>query len=108
MNEGAYPITFEADLPNRVARWRPLVHWLLLIPQYVVLYLLGLVAGAVVIVAWLIAVFTATVPLSLARMLALYLRYSARVQAYSLFLHGTYPPFAFPDTMEEDRKSVGE
>jgi len=101
MNEGAYPITFEADLPNRVARWRPLVHWLLLIPQYIVLYLLGLVAGVVVIVAWLMAVFTATVPLGLARLLALYLRYSARVQAYSLFLHGTYPPFEFPDTMED-------
>lgn len=101
MMENRYPITIEFDLPDRVARWRPLVHWLLLIPQYIVLYFLGLVSGVLVIVAWLMGVFTATVPLGLSRFLALYLRYSTRVQAYSLFLHGTYPPFEFPDTMED-------
>ena len=31
-----YPVTFDLDAPLEVARWRPLVHWLLGIPQFIV------------------------------------------------------------------------
>src|SRR5947209_7949500 len=40
MAEAAYPVTLELDAPLEIARWRPLVHWLLSIPHYIVLYIL--------------------------------------------------------------------
>lgn len=32
-----YPVTVSVDTPDRIANWRPLVHWLLVIPHYLVL-----------------------------------------------------------------------
>ena len=43
----AYPATLTLDTPERIANWRPLVHWLLAIPHIVVLYVLGIVAEVV-------------------------------------------------------------
>lgn len=96
-----YPIVVDAALPERVSRWRPLVHWLLLIPQYIVLWALGVVTSALVFVSWFIGVFTGQIPLGILRFIAMYLRYSARVQSYVLFLHGVYPPFEFEDSMDD-------
>lgn len=96
-----YPIVVDAALPERVSRWRPLVHWLLLIPQYIVLWALGVVTSALVFVSWFIGVFTGQIPQGILRFIAMYLRYSARVQSYVLFLHGVYPPFEFEDSMDD-------
>lgn len=96
-----YPITLQVELPERVARWRPLVHWLLLIPQYVVRWALGTVAGILAFIAWLMGVFTGRIPLGLAKFITMFLRYSARIQIYALYLNTTYPPFEFADTMAD-------
>ena len=53
-----------------------------------------LVAGIVVVIAWFTGVILGKVPRTLLDLIAMYLRYSASVNAYAGFLHSTYPPFA--------------
>lgn len=101
---GGYPVTITFDLPDRVARWRPLVQWILAIPHFVVLWALGVVAGIVVVIAWFTGVILGKVPRTLLDLIAMYLRYSASVNAYAGFLHGTYPPFAIDSSTADPGK----
>lgn len=91
----AYPATFEADPADRIANWRPLVQWILAIPHFLILYGLQIVARAVAVVAWFAIVFTGRMPVGLANLLCLYIRYNNRATAYAGFLREEYPPFAF-------------
>jgi len=92
---GAYPVTLTFDSPEKIARWRPLVHWLLAIPHFVILYVLGIVAEVLAIIAWFAGVFTGKIPEGLQKPIAMYVRYNARVTTYALFQREEYPPFAF-------------
>ncbi|MCW2781535.1 MAG: hypothetical protein JWR35_1984 [Marmoricola sp.] len=91
----AYPVSFSFDPPETVARWRPLVHWLLAIPHFVVLYALAIVASVFTVIAWFAGVFTGKIPEGIQGPIAMYLRYNVRVTTYLMFLRGDYPPFAF-------------
>ena len=91
----AYPATLAVDTPDTIARWRPLVHWLLAIPHYVVAYVLQAVSLVIAVVAWFMIVFTGRVSPDLLDVQAMILRYITRVGAYVGFLHEQYPPFEF-------------
>lgn len=97
----AYPATLELTADERVARWRPLVHWLLALPHLVIANVLGNVASLVAILSWFAIVFTGTLPPGLADFQVLVLRYTARSYAYALWLHEEYPPFEFPTTHDD-------
>lgn len=90
-----YPATFTFDPPAKIARWRPLVHWLLAIPHFIIIYILGIVAEVLAFVAWILGVFTGKVPEGILGVIAMYVRYSTRVGAYVSFLKEEYPPFTF-------------
>ena len=90
-----YPVSLEFDTPEKIARWRPLVHWLLAIPHFVVAYVLSIVAGILVIVAWFAGVFAGKIPDGILRPMVMTQRYSTRVAGYVLFLREEYPPFFF-------------
>jgi len=92
---GGYPVTFTFDSPGAIARWRPLVHWLLVIPHIIVLYVLNLVAGVLVFVAWIVGVITGKIPEGIQGIIVAAVRYQARVVTYELFLRPEYPPFAW-------------
>jgi len=92
---GAYPITLTFDSPEKIARWRPLVHWLLAIPHFVILYVLGIVAQVLAFIGWFAGVFAGKIPDGLQKPIAMYVRYNARVTTYALFQREEYPPFAF-------------
>ena len=47
-----YPARLDIAYTEPIARWRPLVHWLLVIPYYLVAYVLLLVAYVVVFIAF--------------------------------------------------------
>jgi Domain of unknown function (DUF4389) len=96
-----YPAAFSFDPPEKIANWRPLVHWLLVIPHFIVLYVLGLVSQIVGVVSWFIILFTGALPDGLANLQAMYLRYSTRTYTYAAFMREEYPPFAF-DTAAAD------
>ena len=83
------------DYPERIDNWRPIVQWLLVIPHFLILDGLQLVARAVAVIGWFAILFTGKLPEGLAKLLSLYVRYSNRAWAYAGFLREEYPPFAF-------------
>ena len=100
-----YPASLQIDTPERIANWRPLVHWLLLIPHYVVLLVLAAVSLVAVLVSWFVVVLTAKLPAGIAGLQAMYLRYSTVVGAYANFLTTQYPPFDFDTSLEDPGRS---
>ena len=92
----AYPVRFTFDPPEHIARWRPLVAWLLVIPHLVILYVVQFVAEVCVFIGWFAILFTGRLPEGLARFPVMMLRYQTRVMTYSVFMQEEYPPFAFP------------
>ena len=92
---GGYPVSFQFASPGKIARWRPLVHWLLAIPHFFMLYILNIVSSVLVVVAWFTGVFAGKVPTGVQGLIIAYIRYSARLQTYLMFMREEYPPFSF-------------
>jgi hypothetical protein len=91
-----FPLQLDLDAPDTIARWRPLVHWLLAIPQVIVLYALGIVEGVVWILAWFAILFTGQMPDSFFGFIVMTHRYQWRVASYLFFMREDYPQFEFP------------
>ena len=82
------------DVEGDLNRWLPLVKWLLAIPHYIVLVVLGLLAVIAVIVAWFAILITGRFPRGLFDFVVGVLRWALRVQAYAfLLVTDRYPPF---------------
>jgi hypothetical protein len=90
-----FPLQLDLNAPLRVARWRPLIHWLLAVPQVLVLYVLFLVQGVVTFIAWFAILFTGKMPDGLFNFTAMTMRYQWRVSSFLLFMREGYPPFDF-------------
>lgn len=97
----SYPVDLQLDAPREVANWRPLVHWLLVIPQSIVASVLGSVGGVLAVIAWFIILFTGRLPAGIANFLCLVFRYQARTYSYALWLRESYPPFEFEVTQDD-------
>lgn len=97
----AYPVQLDLEAPLEVARWRPLVHWLLAIPHIVVLYVLGIVLAVLVFVSWFAILFTGNVPRGIFDFMAMIYRYQWRANSYMLFLREPYPPFDFTASSDD-------
>jgi len=97
-----YPaqLGFEGGL--RIARWRPLVHWLLAIPQLLIAAALGTLRGVLTLVSFFTVIFTKQIPRSLFDMIAMTYRYEWRATSYALFLREDYPPFDFRPASNDD------
>jgi hypothetical protein len=86
----AYP-----DVERDLSRWMPLVKWLLVLPHVVVLSVLWAAVVIVWIIAWFAIVFTGRYPQGLFDFVVGVMRWSLRVDAYSLLLTtDEYPPFS--------------
>ena len=83
------------DVPRDLNRWLPLVKWLLAIPHYIVLFVLGVLAFFAVVIAWFAILVTGRYPRGLFDFVVGVGRWSLRVQAYAfLLLTDRYPPFS--------------
>ena len=83
------------DVGQDLNRWLPLVKWLLAIPHYIVLAVLGLVAIIAVVIAWFAILFTGRYPRALFDYVVGVTRWALRVQAYAfLLVTDRYPPFS--------------
>jgi hypothetical protein len=71
------------------------VKGIILIPHFIVLYVLGLVVGLCQLVAWIPVLFTGVYPGWAYQLVSGYILWSARVYAYLLGLTDAYPPFSF-------------
>ena len=90
-----YPVQLDLEAPLEVARWRPLVHWLLVIPHWVILYFLGIALAVLAFISWFAILFTGNIPRGLFDFMAMVLRYQWRTYSYISWMREPYPPFDF-------------
>ena len=86
---------FVLDSPYEIANWRPLVHWLMYIPHYAVLYVLQLLSRVVFIIYWVMIVVTGKPHRGLYDVLTMYERYNTRASGFLIGYTEQYPPFDF-------------
>jgi hypothetical protein len=83
------------DVKSDLNRWMPIVKWLLAIPHYIVLFVLGIGAVLVWIFAWVAVLFTGQYPRPLFDYVVGVGRWALRVEAYAaLLVTDEYPPFS--------------
>jgi hypothetical protein len=92
------PVVLELDAPPEVANWRPLVSWLLAIPHWFIVSVLGGVSQVLVVISFFTVLFTRKIPDGIYNFQAMYLRYSWRTMSYTMFMRESYPPFEFEMT----------
>jgi hypothetical protein len=100
-----YPSTDEEqsvhlDIPypdaKALNRWLPLVKWLLMIPHYIILAVLGIAAIVCIVISWFAILFSGDYPKSLFNFVVDVGRWGLRVGAYAFLLTtDVYPPFSF-------------
>jgi Domain of unknown function (DUF4389) len=104
------PIEVAFGAPKDQNRVTVLFRLILVIPQLIVVALVGLAAAVVLVISWFAALFTGTVPEGCAEFLSGFLRWLARVDAYLFLLTDEYPPFSLdssPDYPVDVRVETG-
>jgi hypothetical protein len=93
--DGPYPVTFEVVGPAG-ARNRLTVAFrlILVIPQFIVLFFVGIAWLFVTVVAWFAILFTGGYPQAMYDFSVGVLRWRLRVETYLLLLVDEYPPFS--------------
>ena len=85
----------EGELAPHLSRWLWLVKWLLALPHYVLLAVLGAFAVVAIVVAWFAILFTGRYPRPLFDFVVGVGRWGLRVGAYAfLLVTDRYPPFS--------------
>lgn len=88
-----YPVTFEAAYPEKLSRLTTFFRLILVIPQYFILYFVGIAAGIAAFIAWWAILFTGKYPRSMFDFFAGYMRWMTGVNGYTYLLTDKYPPF---------------
>jgi hypothetical protein len=94
-DDAGYPVRLTIEYPQRIARWRPLVQWLLAIPYLWIAGVLYWLTGALTVVAFFTILFTKRIPRGLFELMVPGLRWNLRGNAYAYFLTARYPPFVW-------------
>jgi Domain of unknown function (DUF4389) len=94
-DDPSYPVRLEVDYPERIARWRPIVNWLLAIPAWIGAAVLGLIAFIGVVIAWFAILITGRYPQALFDLVTISLRWSTRVTLFTYWMTAAYPPFVY-------------
>lgn len=81
--------------PGRQSRWSVAFRGLLVIPQLLALFALGLAGRVLVVIGWFAALAIGRLPRWIAEFELEVIAYTIRVNAYTFFLVDEYPPFAF-------------
>ena len=98
----AYPIRLDLTADTRIARWRPLVQWLLAIPHLAISSVLRTLRQLLTLVSLVTVVFTKRIPRQVFDTIAMTYRYEWRSTSYALCLHEDYPPFDFQPAAGDD------
>jgi hypothetical protein len=98
-------LQFDVEYPDHLSRWKIFVKGLFAIPHQIILGALNSVVGVTSFIAWFGILFTGRYPRGLFNFAVMYLRWSARVYAYTLLMRDEYPPFGegdYPARLELD------
>jgi hypothetical protein len=90
-----YPIRTYFEYPeNGIARWRPLLQYIMAYPHILILYFLWIGAFLAFIYAWFVILFTRRYPPGVFNYIAGVGRWGARVQGFIMLTTEKYPPFS--------------
>jgi hypothetical protein len=117
LGAGGYPVHLVMNRAQSINRWWgiPLVglivRWVLLIPHWFVLAVLGLITGLSVLVSWIPVLFLGRMPDGLFDLYVMTYRWGVRVAAYAVLMTDAYPPFSMHtpygvDLLVERRSSI--
>jgi hypothetical protein len=95
------PVRLDLEAPYEVARWRPLVHWLLAIPHFFILEFVNAGVGVLTMISFFTILFTEKIPDGIFNFMVMGYRYQWRVASYVLFMREDYPPFEFEMQTED-------
>ena len=91
---GEYPVTLEIEYPDTLHRWLPLIKWLVIIPNMIVLVIVAIVAYFLIFIAWFAILFTGNFPRGMFDFVVGTMRWSLRLNAYTYLMRDEYPPFS--------------
>jgi hypothetical protein len=91
---GNFPALLSSVAASERNRLTVLIRIIMVIPQYIVLYFVGIAASVVLLIAWFVVLFTGRWPEGMRRFCIGYYRWSIRVQAYLFLITDDYPPFS--------------
>ena len=100
------PVEVQVDYSEHIANWRPLVSWLLVLPQMIVAMVLAWVFGILVMVSFFTVLFTKQIPRGIFDFMTMTLRYQWRTNTYAMFMRESYPPFDFTAVTGADDPSL--
>jgi len=83
------------DSPYEVARWRPLVNWVLYIPHAIIVEAMQALSFVAFVIYWLMMVFTGKLSPGLYGLQVMYERYNARSGGFLVGYSEAYAPFDF-------------
>ncbi len=94
-DDPSYPVRLEVDYPAKIARWRPLVHWLLAIPVEIAAAVIGIIAYVCVFIAWFAILITGRIPQGMFDPVLVWFRWQMRVSLFRFWMTEQYPPFVW-------------
>ncbi len=92
-----YPVHLDIDRQDDYSRFMPLIKWLLAIPHYIALLVLGIGAAIVAIISFFAVLFTGRYPEGMFNYIVGVHRWAYRVVGYTFLMVDPYPPFTLDD-----------
>jgi hypothetical protein len=89
-----YPANLALAYPTNMSRMLIFIKWLLIIPHMLALYIVGIAAQIVSLIAFFAILFTGKYPEGMFRFYVGFMRWTNRANAYVLLLTDDYPPFS--------------
>ena len=90
-----YPASITIDYPERSSRLKALFRWILIIPHWIIVSILGNLVSILVVIALVVVLFTGSYPRQVFDFNLAMNRWRYRVSAYGALLRDEYPPFGF-------------
>ena len=88
-----YPVQIGVDEPERLSRLTTFFRSIMLIPAYIIIYVLTLLLELLAFVAWFVIVVIGRLPAGMFEVMELPVRYGARFSGYAALVTDVYPWF---------------
>ena len=106
-DEPNYPVRLHIDPPKEeYSRAKVFFRIILMIPVYILSYVMSIILQVVGFVAWLVMIFTGKLPAGLYKPLRIATAYNAKALGYYMLLTEDFPPF-WMDEEEEAPRFLG-
>ena len=93
----AYPLRFEIQYPGQLSRGLLFVKWILAVPHFLIVSVLGNLQGVLTLIAFFAILFTERYPRELFDFYVKCTRWAANVTAYAGLFRDEYPPFGWDE-----------